>query len=89
LNALSLEPVRKIVTLSHSSVENLTRDWTNTVSLAPANTSCYPCHRLHLLEDAFKYCKQQNGVAACQADIPASAMVDAVEWIFKEDRKAA
>ena len=90
MNAVSMEPVQKIVTLSHSSVENLTRDWVNTISLTPVNTSCYPCHRLHMVVDGFKHCrKHESGVAACQFDIPPSAMVDAIEGIFKEDRKAA
>lgn len=47
LNAVAHEPNAKIVMLSHSSRENLTRDWTNTQSLEPFGAPCYPCHRLH------------------------------------------
>lgn len=47
LNSVSFEKdVHKIVLLSHSSVENLTRDWLNTVSVYE-NPGCFPCHRLH------------------------------------------
>lgn len=48
-NAVAHEDVDKIVFLSHSSVENLTRDWTYTTSLTPPPEAapCYPCHRLH------------------------------------------
>lgn len=48
LNAVAFKQNAKIVMLSHSSVENLTRDWVNTVSMVPAkDVKCYPCHRLH------------------------------------------
>jgi ADP-heptose:LPS heptosyltransferase/predicted SAM-dependent methyltransferase len=47
LNAAALMPMKKIVFLSHSTVENLTRDWVNTTSLVPENTPCYPCHMMH------------------------------------------
>jgi predicted SAM-dependent methyltransferase/ADP-heptose:LPS heptosyltransferase len=45
-NAVAMEPMHKIVMLSHSSVENLTRDWINTCSLE-APVACHPCHRIH------------------------------------------
>jgi len=47
LNAVSMELNRKVVLLSHSSVENLTKHWVNTVSLH-TDSPCYPCHQLHL-----------------------------------------
>ena len=39
----------KIVFLSHSDTDNLTKYWTNTVVLTPdrAIAPCYPCHQLH------------------------------------------
>jgi hypothetical protein len=92
LNAVSLEPVRKIVTLSHSSVTNLTRDWLNCVSLTPASTACYPCHQLHPIQDGFKHCRESapgSGVAACQFDISAGAMQTAINATFNEQRMAA
>lgn len=55
LNAVSHEPMPKVVFLSHSTVENLTRDWVNTHSLISVGTVCKgrgndeapACHRLH------------------------------------------
>ena len=47
LNAVSMERNRKVVLLSHSSIENLTKHWVNTVSLH-TDAPCYPCHQLHL-----------------------------------------
>lgn len=46
LNAAAMMSVPKIVTLSHSSHENLTRDWVNVTALEPKDTPCYPCHKM-------------------------------------------
>ena len=46
LNAASAFDTPKIIMLSHSSVENLTKYWTNTTNLW-ANVHCYPCHCLN------------------------------------------
>lgn len=58
LNAACCMDVPKICLLSHSSVENLTRDWTNTISLFSKTISCYPCHQLHMNSDGWKHCKR-------------------------------
>lgn len=47
LNAVGLCHNTKIVMLSHSSPENLTRDWINTDTMIP-DVPCYPCHRMHV-----------------------------------------
>jgi ADP-heptose:LPS heptosyltransferase len=85
MNAAGLHPVPKIVTLSHSSPENLTKHWKNCISLVPGNTPCWPCHQLHY---GFEHCKRDEatGTAACQADIPADAMWNAMQTYM---RKAA
>jgi len=46
LNAASCFETPKIILLSHSSVENLTKYWHNCTNLTPHSCSCYPCHRL-------------------------------------------
>ena len=46
-NAAGCFSTPKIIMLSHSSVENLTKYWENCVSLEPENAPCYPCHQLH------------------------------------------
>lgn len=48
LNAVACEENTKIVFLSHSSENNLTRDWTNTISIVPYDCPCHPCHKLHV-----------------------------------------
>jgi SAM-dependent methyltransferase len=87
LNAVSMEPMKKIVFLSHSSVENLTRDWVNTVSLFSRNTPCYPCHRM---VQNWTDCNQEGktGIAKCQADIHPSEVWDAIVETLAEQEAA-
>jgi ADP-heptose:LPS heptosyltransferase/predicted SAM-dependent methyltransferase len=81
VNAASMLKIPKVVFLSHSSHNNLTRDWVNVYALASANTSCPgrgnneapACHQMHY---SWEYCKQfreegdpRSGTAQCQADI--------------------
>lgn len=46
LNAAGCYDVPKIVLLSHSSEENLSKYWKNCQSIS-SSPACYPCHQLH------------------------------------------
>jgi ADP-heptose:LPS heptosyltransferase/predicted SAM-dependent methyltransferase len=79
MNAVSDTPVEKVVLLSHSTHENLTRDWVNTAAIASVNTTCPgrgsneapACHMMHY---TWEFCRQhENGTAQCQADIDGAA----------------
>lgn len=79
LNAVCLDPVPKVVYLSHSTANNLTKHWTNTTTLVPEGEkrpACYPCHRLH--PDWLRCNQGKTGTAACQEAISIDTMVDAV-----------
>jgi predicted SAM-dependent methyltransferase/ADP-heptose:LPS heptosyltransferase len=97
MNAVSLLPYPKVVFLSHSTDENLTRDWVNTHVLASENTVCPgrgnneapACHQLHY---GWQHCKATEGkIAQCQADITVEqaykVIWHAVTWAL--ERKAA
>lgn len=88
LNAVSNEPVDKIVFLSHSSVNNLTRDWVNTKSVWSRSTRCRlrpegvpACHMMHY---GWGVCiKDENtGTALCQADIDDQEVWDAIAAVL-------
>jgi ADP-heptose:LPS heptosyltransferase len=68
LNAAANLKTPKILYLSHSSIENLTRDWINTTSLftSTQKLACSPCHMLH---HSWKYCNrdEDTGTAKCQS----------------------
>ena len=75
LNAVAFEDMAKVVMLSHSSGENLTKHWVNTTTLEPQDTACYPCHRLHY---GMEFCHEDkaSGAALCQKNIdPASVFM--------------
>ena len=76
MNAAACMDVPKITLLSHSTHENLTRDWKNVIPIASENTECPgrgkneapACHQLHY---GWAHCKKDEttGTAQCQADI--------------------
>lgn len=85
LNAMGSEQVPKIVTLSHSSEENLTKHWVNARALKPdtAKVPCFPCHVLH---KDWTYCHQdkESGAALCQVNITSDQMWDAIVSFSKQ-----
>jgi ADP-heptose:LPS heptosyltransferase/predicted SAM-dependent methyltransferase len=93
LNAAACLPARKICFLSHSTVENLTRDWTNTVSLWSKNTQCQgrgnsvapACHVLHY---GWEHCSRdhETGTAQCQKDIPVQEVWEHVAEALRESK---
>lgn len=77
LNAVAMLPMRKVVMLSHSSGTNLTRDWTNTVSISadPAKVPCSPCHRLHRGDAPHCPRHEASGAAQCAAAILPESLI--------------
>jgi len=80
LNAVSHEPMPKVIMLSHSTHENLTRDWVNTRAVTSVNTTCPgrganaapACHQMHF---GWEFCKQaDDGTAQCQKDLDGAAI---------------
>lgn len=65
-NAVAFEAMPKVVMLSHSSNENLTRDWINTAALE-APVACHPCHRIHNAAAVMCGKDKLTGAAACMA----------------------
>jgi ADP-heptose:LPS heptosyltransferase/predicted SAM-dependent methyltransferase len=90
LNAAACMDLIKIVFLSHSTHENLTRDWKNVISIESENTSCPgrgenaapACHQLHY---GWAHCKkhEESGVAQCQADITVDEVWEHVDWALQ------
>jgi ADP-heptose:LPS heptosyltransferase/predicted SAM-dependent methyltransferase len=75
VNAVAHEPPMKIVLLSHSTHENLTRDWRNTIAVMPDHLPCYPCHRIHA---DFTHCNldRSENAAACQSAAKPDLVMD-------------
>tara|TARA_R110000868_G_scaffold157973_2_gene385607 strand:+ start:32 stop:1606 length:1575 start_codon:yes stop_codon:yes gene_type:complete len=100
LNAAACMSLPKMCFLSHSTHENLTRDWKNVIPLASAKTKCPgrgdnaapACHMLHY---GFSHCKRDeaSGVSQCMADITIeqvwTALEEAMALVLQKKRKAA
>lgn len=96
MNAASGLSIPKVVFLSHSTDENLTRDWENCIALASAHTVCPgrgnnetpACHQMHY---NWTHCKKTvDGVAQCQADITVEQAWHAIEHAIRHrEREAA
>jgi len=86
VNGVAMEENLKIVLLSHSSVENLTKHWRNTMSAEPTGLACYPCHRLHR---AFEFCVQDpvTKFSACQAAARAEEIAKIVTRYLRQTRR--
>lgn len=77
LNAVAFENVGKVIMLSHSSKENLTKHWINTSVLTPVGVDCYPCHRLHYGKE-FCHEDKNTGAALCQKSITPEKVIQAI-----------
>ncbi len=91
LNAVGMEDTpHKILFLSHSSANNLSKHWINVQALTPDDCLCHPCHRLHYGSD---YCnmvetEEGNKVAAlCTYNISPFDTYQAVEKVYRNWRK--
>ncbi len=77
LNAASTLNCHKIVLLSHSSHENLSKHWKNTKALGPDDYPdyCFPCHKMHY---GFSTCNRdkETGGAMCAAKINPKNVVE-------------
>ena len=83
LNAAGLLDVPKIVTLSHSSEEMLTKHWKNVIALKPENVKCFPCRQLHYdWSNCWKHETETTASAMCQHKIGIEPMWDAVKRVI-------
>jgi ADP-heptose:LPS heptosyltransferase len=85
--AVAMEPMPKIMMVSHASAENITKHWRNTITLHadPNRVPCWPCHRLHDEPSTCVVNKEENG-AACISDISVERLIQTVEQLWNADR---
>lgn len=81
LNAVGQEPNAKIVFLSHSSPENLTKYWANCRAMTPERASCWPCHRMHITLDFCPQSPDWQSALCCAGIEPEAVYMAAVEML--------
>lgn len=73
--------ITKVVMLSHSSHENLTKYWRSTFAMQPTGLDCYPCHRMH---PTSTWCTPHaSGGAACMAHTVDNAVKVFTQALFQ------
>lgn len=87
---VAMHDMPKILMVSHTSAENITKHWKNTTTLHadPEHVPCWPCHRLH---DTQEFCTpnaDRNG-AACITDISVDKIVDTVKLHLQEGQNGS
>ena len=84
--AAAMEPMPKIIMVSHASVENITKHWINATTLHadPDAVPCWPCHRLHSTIETCVPFKPGTEVAACMADISVETLMDNIERLWRK-----
>lgn len=83
--AAAMEPMPKIVMVSHASAENITKHWVETTTLAadPTRVFCHPCHRLHNDISTCTPNKDGGHAAACISDISVETILENVSRLWK------
>lgn len=78
--AVAMEDRPKVIMLSNSSAENVTKHWKRTVTLHadPTRVGCYPCHRLHESKATCVPNADDTG-AACMSNISVECLVTACQ----------
>jgi predicted SAM-dependent methyltransferase len=76
-NSVAQEDMLKVMLLSHSSNENLTKHWKNTAAIEAKGVLCHPCHRIHA---SLAFCAKDTntGASACMASATAGMVADFV-----------
>jgi predicted SAM-dependent methyltransferase/ADP-heptose:LPS heptosyltransferase len=90
MNAVALLRMPKVIYLSHSSPNNLTKHWVNTTTLVPslADAPCYPCHKLHYHWGTC-HKDEKTGAALCAAGVSAEAIFMAIATAMGARRQDA
>jgi len=82
MNAAGCYDTPKILFMSHSSEENLTKYWQNVIALHPENCRCHPCHKLIYVDNCPKGKITQR--PRCAENIKPETVYNAFEKYFKD-----
>ncbi len=85
LNAAGCFDTPKIVLLSHSSNENLSKYWRNCIPVAaePKKAPCQPCHKMiYSTKDCIT--NSTTGLPVCTAHLEPKIVLDAMEQIYSK-----
>ena len=84
LNAAGCFSTPKVILLSHSSKENLSKHWRNCTSIEP-DVECYPCHKLHF---SLGTCVLDKGTKTpiCMTSVAPATVLNGIQDYYDEWR---
>lgn len=90
MNAMAMEDIKKVIYLSHSTPDNLTKHWKNTTTLVPEQSMCHcsGCHRLHY-DWTFCNKSEKTGAALCASAISPNNVFEAIAMAIGAVKVAA
>jgi ADP-heptose:LPS heptosyltransferase len=80
-NAASAFDTPKVVILSHSTEENLTKYWRNCTAVYEP-VQCFPCHKLHYTKDSCPL-EKETQMPLCQALLHPKKLLPPIEQAFR------
>lgn len=85
LNAAGCFSTPKVILLSHSSEENLSKHWKNCTSIEP-DVECHPCHKLHF---SLGTCVLDKGMKSpiCMTSVAPATVLNAMENYYEQWRE--
>ncbi len=86
LNAASCWDTPKIIILSHSSEENLSKYWINVINLH-ADVQCYPCHQLHYEAGSCPSNKMMAEIPICMSGLGGKRVLNSMEILYNEKKR--
>lgn len=86
LNAAGCFSTPKVILLSHSSKENLSKHWRNCTSIEP-DVECHPCHKLHFSLGTCVLDKDTK-TPVCMASVAPATVLNAMENYYEQWRES-
>jgi ADP-heptose:LPS heptosyltransferase len=90
LNAAGCFPTPKILMLSHSTEENISKYWMNHITLHcdPEVVKCWPCHKL--VHGSYCSYGRMSEAPACISNISPAQLLKSIEYFYNQNiRRAA
>lgn len=81
-NAAGCYDTPKIILLSHSSEENLTKYWKNCINIK-AEVPCQPCHQIHYSEESCPINGQTVKGPVCMTELMPGTLMEAMNTVYE------
>lgn len=91
MNGVALDQVPKVIYLSHSNPNNLTRHWINTDVIMPSTAASCPCYPCHMIHKDWSTCHEveETKAALCASEIRPVWVYEAIKRLLIANAQVA